>query len=139
MTINANLLVSAFSGGGRSSRFADFVVVTLPGFAFVTTSQEFLQVQNWARSRASLGNAHRDRSVLVDRLETVLARSGGGVATRGARSALSRLVAGMTQSGMQMDSWAIPHNLHEGVEVKKKPKLAGTSAADPVLPASQDD
>lgn len=120
MPLNQNLLLSAFSGGGRSTRYADFVVVTLPAGAFVATAMEFQQAQTWARARASMGNAQRDRSAFMDRFETLLARSGSGVATRGNRQALSRLVSGMLQGGLQLEGWSVPTNLNESVEIKKK-------------------
>lgn len=115
-----NLLLSTLSGGGRTSRYGDWVVVTLPAMAFATSAQEFQQVQAWARARASLGNVHRDRSFFVARFETVLARNGGGLATRGSRPVLQRLIAGLKQGGLQMDEWSIPHNINESVEIKRK-------------------
>ncbi|HEY0917335.1 MAG TPA: hypothetical protein VGE22_20815 [Solimonas sp.] len=115
-----NLLLSALSGGGRTSRYGDWVVVTLPAMAFATSAQEFQQVQTWARARSSMGNVHRDRSLFVERFETVLARSGGGIATRGSRPVLQRLIAGLKQGGLQMDEWSIPHNINESVEIKRK-------------------
>ncbi|AXQ29415.1 hypothetical protein D0B54_12275 [Solimonas sp. K1W22B-7] len=123
-----NLLLSTLSGGGRTSRYADFVVVTLPAMSFATTAQEFQQVQTWARSKTSLGNVHRDRTFFVGRFETVLARSGGGLATRGSRSILQRIIAGMKQGGMQMEEWSIPHNINESVEVKRRPAALDPAA-----------
>ncbi|HSW15166.1 MAG TPA: hypothetical protein VLI06_20120 [Solimonas sp.] len=120
MADRLNLLLSVLSGGGRTSRYGDFVVVTLPAQAFVTTSQEYLQAQTWARARASMGNAQRDRSAFVDRFETVLARNGCGIATKGSRPALARLVKGMKQGGMQIEDWAVPQNINDSVEIKKR-------------------
>lgn len=125
-----NLLLSALSGGGRSSRYGDFIIVTLPAMAFATTAMEFQQAQTWARARASLGNVHRDRSCFVDRFQTVLARSGGGLATRGSRPVLSRIVAGMKQNGLVMEDWSIPLNLDESMEVKKRAKATGPEASE---------
>lgn len=121
MAINANLLLSAFSGGGRTSRYGDFIVVTMSASAFVTTAQEFQQVQTWARARASLGNPQRDRTAFTERFQTLLARSGSGIATKGNRQILARIVKGMEQNGMQIGEWSVPHNINESVEVKKKP------------------
>ncbi len=131
-----NLLLSTLSGGGRTSRYGDFVVVTLPAMSFATTAQEFQQVQNWARSKTSLGNVNRDRSFFVGRFETVLARSGGGLATRGSRPILQRIIAGMKQGGLQMEEWSIPHNINESVEVKRRPVAASTDPAGPAEPAA---
>lgn len=120
MALTQNLLLSAFSGGGRTSRYGDFIVVTLSALAFATTAQEYQQVQTWARARVSLGNPHRDRTAFVDRFGIVLARNGCGVATKGSRPELARIVKGMQQNGLQIGDWAVPHNLNEGVEVKKR-------------------
>lgn len=134
--VNLNLLLSAFSGGGRTARYGDFVIVTMSASAFAATAQEFQQVQTWARARASLGNPHRDRSAFTDRFETVLARSGSGIATKGNRQILARIVKGMEQNGLQVGEWSVPHNINESVEVRKKPKAAepeagAAAAADP--------
>lgn len=124
MAANLNLLLSAFSGGGRTSRYGDFVVVTMTASAFVATAIEYQQVQTWARARASLGNAQRDRTAFTDRFETLLARSGSGIATKGSRQVLARLVKGMELSGLQIGDWSVPQNVNESVEIKKKPKPA---------------
>ncbi|MFA5940423.1 MAG: hypothetical protein WC809_13785 [Sinimarinibacterium sp.] len=124
MATLANLLLGAFSGGGRTARYGDFVVVTMSASAFVAPALDYHRVQTWARSRTSLGNAHRDRTAFTDRFETLLARSGCGIATKGSRQVLSRLVKGMEQSGLSITEWAVPQNVHEGVEVKKREKPA---------------
>ncbi len=54
--------------------------------------------------------------------DTVLARSGSGIATKGSRSVLAMIVKGMEKNGLQMGDWSVPHNINESVEVKKKPK-----------------
>jgi hypothetical protein len=122
MAIIQNMLLSALSSGGRTSRYGDFIIVTMPSAAFATTAQEYTTVQTWARSRASLGNPHRDRSAFVDRFDTVLARSGSGIATKGSRPVLAMIVKGMEKNGLQIGDWSVPHNINESVEVKKKPK-----------------
>lgn len=122
MAANLNLLLSAFSGGGRTSRYGDFVVVTMTASAFVATTIEYQQVQTWARARASLGNVQRDRTAFTDRFDTLLARSGSGIATKGSRQVLARLVKGMELSGLQLGDWSIPQNVNESVEIKKKPR-----------------
>lgn len=124
MATLANLLLGAFSGGGRTARYGDFVVVTMSAAAFVASALEYQRVQTWARARTSLGNAQRDRVAFTDRFETLLARSGCGIATKGSRQVLSRLVKGMEQNGLSVGEWAVPQNLHEGVEVKKKTQPA---------------
>ena len=120
------ILASVTAGGCRTSRLGDFVVVTLESMAFAVTALDFQQAQTWARSRTSVGNAHRDRGAFIDRFETILARSGGGIASKGSRPLLARIVKGMEQNGMLMAEWSIPHNINESVEMKKKPSQPDT-------------
>lgn len=117
-----NLLLSAFSGGCTSSRLGDVVVVKFPASTFAASALDFKMVQNWARARLSLGNANRDRSAFVDRFENVLARSGGGVATRGNRPALKYIVRALTQAGTDMLQWSVPHNINDSMEATKRPQ-----------------
>lgn len=127
------LLQSACVNGCRTTRYGDFVIVTMQGAAFATTAQDFQQAESWARGRTSLGNSNRDRTAYMDRHETVLARGGGGIATKGARSVLARIVNGMKANGIEIKEWSIPHNIFESVEVQK-PKVAAVPAATVVTP-----
>lgn len=117
--MSKSMLDSAFNGG-RSSRNGDLVVVTLPSQAFVTTAQEFMQLQQWGRSKPSNGIPTRDRTALIERLETVIARNGSGIATRGNPKALQRMVHNMEQLGMPLDDWAIPRFVDD--EIKRRDK-----------------
>lgn len=105
--------------GCRRARYGDFVIVTLSSSAFAVTAQEISTVESWARGRASLGSEHRDRTAFTDRFENLLARSGSGLASRGSRPVLARIVQGMEQNGIVMSEWSIPHNVNESVEIKK--------------------
>lgn len=128
-----SMLTAAFAGGGRSSRYGDYTVIYLQACAFVTTPIEFQQVQSWARGKNSTGMATRDRMLFVDRFENVLARSGSGIATKGNRSVLSRIVKSMKANGMPMDDWSVPLNLDASVEIarrKAEPAPAGAPGAD---------
>lgn len=128
----ATVLTAAFAQGGRSSRNGDYVIVYLQGCTFVTTAAELLSAQNWARGRVSCGNAVKDRSLFVDRIENVLARNGGGLATRGSRQTLRKIVKDMTANCMILEEWSIPANLHESMEIQRKP--AATPIAVKVPP-----
>lgn len=130
--MSVNLLNSVFAHGGRASRYGEFTMVFLHGCSFITTPMEFLQVQNWARGRNTSGNAVRDRSSFVDRFETLLGRVGSGVASRGPKSVLLRIVRAMTANAVFLEEWNIPHNLDEGVEIRKKPVPA--PGAPPTAP-----
>lgn len=124
------LLQSACLPACRTTRYGDFVVVTLQSAAFVTPAMDFQQAEAWARSRSSLGSTHRDRGAFLDRHETLLARNGSGIATKGARAMLARLVKGMEQCGMDAKEWSVPHNIFESVEIQKR-----KPPADPSQPA----
>ncbi|MGH8539287.1 MAG: hypothetical protein ACRETW_02115 [Stenotrophobium sp.] len=108
--------------GGRVSRNGDFVVVTLQNLGFVVPAMEFTQVQQWARSKVSNGIPHRDRMDFVNRFETLLARQGAGVATKGSNKALAAIVTGMEQAGLSLDEWMIPRGIFDSVEIVKKAK-----------------
>ena len=76
-------------------------------------------MQNWARGRTSCGNPSRDRSAFIDRFETVLGRVSGGVATRGNRSVLARIVKAMKSSSMFLEEWMVPRDLDASMEMKR--------------------
>jgi hypothetical protein len=117
-----SLLKSAMSQGGRTTRYANNVVVYLQGMAFVTTASEYQAAQMWARAKVACGVAQRDRMRFSERFGTTVGRNGGGVATKGAKSALQAIVTCMMQSGMQLEEWMIPRDLFESIEIKRKAK-----------------
>lgn len=127
----ATVLTSVLAHGGRTNRYGEFTVVHMHGCSFITTQMEFTQNQNWARARTSCGNPSRDRTTFTDRFETILGRSGSGVATRGNRSVLSRIVKAMKASSILLEEWMIPRDLDAGMEMKKR--LSGATR-QPVLP-----
>ena len=117
------VLNSVFATGGRVARYGEFSIVYMHNGAFITTPMELVTHQNWARGRVSSGNAVRDRTAFVDRFETVLARVGSGLATKGSRGLLQRIVKAMIAAAVPMESWAVPLNLNESMEMKKKPAV----------------
>ena len=98
--------------------------------AFAVTAQDLQVANSWARSRASLGNINRDRSAYTDRFDTMLARTGSGLASKGSRPTLARIVNGMKANGVDLNEWQVPHNVFESVEMKKSAPVAGESAPD---------
>lgn len=126
--MSKTLLDSAFNGG-RSSRNGDLIVVMLPSQSFVTNAQEFMQAQQWARSKQSNGNPNRDRAAFIERFETLIARNGSGVATRGNPKVLQRMVGVMEQQGMPLDEWMIPRFVDD--EIKRKVKVDDSAANEP--------
>jgi len=131
-SMSSTVLNSVLANGGRTSRYGDYTVVFMHACTFITTPMEFMQMQNWARARMSCGNPVRDRTLFVDRFETVLARSGGGIATKGAKGVLQRIVKSMKANAMSMDEWSIPLNLDESVEIARKPVLGAVPQAGDV-------
>lgn len=130
-----SILSSVEAHGGRSSRYGDFTVVHMHGCTFITTPMEFAQMRNWARGRVSSGNAVRDRTTFVDRFELVLAHVGAGVASRGNRMALSRIVKSMVANALMLEDWVVPPNLDEGVEIRKPVPRPAPAANDPATPS----
>ena len=126
-TIYARLIAD----GCRQARYGDFVIVTMPSTSFAVTAQELQGANSWARARASMGNVTRDRTAYTDRFETILARTGSGLASKGSRPTLARIVTGMKQNGVDMNEWMVPHNVFESVEVKKQ-KPAADAPAEPI-------
>lgn len=138
--MSATVLTSVLSHGGRTNRYGDFTVVHMHGCSFITTPMEYMQMQNWARGRMSCGNASRDRTTFVDRFETVLGRTGGGVATRGNRSVLARIVKAMKANSVVVEGWMVPHDLGQGMEMKRAkgwaPAAPPAATAAPVVAAN---
>jgi len=138
---DATILTSVFAHGGRTGRYGEFTIVYMHGCTFITTPMEFMQQQNWARSRVSSGNPARDRTAFVERFETVLARSGAGVATRGNRSVLSRIAKAMKASSIFLEEWMIPRDLDASLEMKRpkgwvSPTQAAAAAAAAAVAAA---
>jgi hypothetical protein len=136
--MSATVLSSVFASGGRTARYGDYTVVYMQGSAFITTPMEFIQMQNWARARQTCGNAVRDRTLFVDRFETLLARIGCGLTSKGNRTLLSRIVKSMKANAMFLEEWSIPRNLDEGVEMKKKPDVRAAMAGGMHAPVPAD-
>ncbi|MCK5859786.1 hypothetical protein [Abyssibacter sp.] len=112
MTARLTMMTTVFADGGRMTRFGDFVVCRLSTGSFTVTSLEFQPIRMWAHAKLSTGNVVRDRALFVDRFQTLLARKGSGIATRGNREALKRLARGLQQMGIAMGEWSVPHDLN---------------------------
>jgi hypothetical protein len=132
----ATILHSVQANGGRTSRYGEFTMVFMHNCGFITTPMEYMQMQNWARGRVSTGNPNRDRTLFIDRFETVLGRGGSGVATRGSKAGLLRIVKAMESTGILLEEWLIPRDLADGVEVKKKPAEAKVATGTGTFAAS---
>lgn len=117
--MSATILTSVQAQGGRTSRYGEFTMVFMHGGGFITTPMEYMQMQNWARGRISTGNPVRDRTAFVDRFETILGRVGSGIATKGSKAILLRIVKAMKANAVFLEEWSVPRGLEEGVEMKK--------------------
>jgi len=138
--MTATVFTSVMQHGGRTSRYGDFTVVHMHGCSFITTPMEFMQMQNWARGRMSCGTPARDRSSFTDRFETLLARVGSGLTSRGNRMALGRIVKSMKANAVFLEEWSIPRDLDAGVEIRKrKPAADPQSGTDAPVPAAADE
>ena len=134
--MSATVFTSVFAHGGRTSRYGDFTIIHMHNCSFVTTPMECMQMSNWARSRPSSGNPQRDRMSFVERFETVLARVGSGVATRGSRGILARMVKSMKASSLMLEDWQVPRDLNQDMQMKKRPAPAVAVIAPAAAPAA---
>jgi hypothetical protein len=116
------LLASAMAGG-HIRRYGDMSVVALPNMGFVTNHQDLHQAQAWGRGKIGSAAAHKDRTRLIERFETLIGRVGSGCATRGGHKALGALVKIMKQSGMDLDSWMIPKLVLDDVFPPRVPEV----------------
>ena len=134
----ASILESVIKNG-RVSRNGDFVVVTLQALSFVVPAVEYQQVQQWARSRVSNDIPHRDRADFVNRFETLLARQGCGIASKGSNKMLAAIMQNMEQAGLSLDEWMIPQGIYDSVEIKKKKPADSDAENDAAEPGAPED
>lgn len=124
----ANSMMDNVLSGGRVSRAGDLAVVYLQACAFATTSQDYQQVQQWARSKTGSDVPNRDKAAFIARFETIIGRNGSGIATKGSNKVLAKMVKAMEQMGLTPEDWMIPPNLDaDEIEVKKKAKPDDTA------------
>ncbi|MEC9358135.1 MAG: hypothetical protein VX836_09730 [Pseudomonadota bacterium] len=94
------------------SRYGELVQLVMPGEgALIVPTTEFTFVQKWAQRRNSTGSPIRDRALVLEKLDTVIARSGSLVSTRGSRKPLETLVRAMRGAGFAPEEWNLPTDL----------------------------
>jgi hypothetical protein len=103
--MSATLFASVFGTGGRVSRYGEFTIFTTNGCSFATSPLEFERQQAWASARSSSGDAARDCALFLDRFETIIGRDSSGMASKGSRMALLRIVKAMKASSIFMEGW----------------------------------
>lgn len=99
---------SVFDHGSRITRYGEFSVITFPGGAVVASGLECHQLQMWARTEKSRGAQTLDVMAFIGRFQTLLARKGSGVATRGSQLVLRGIVQAMQTCGLPMADWSVP-------------------------------
>jgi len=110
-----SIRTGAISTDGRTILYGDYVLIVVSGGAFITTPQEFQQVESWARARRSSGVKSKDRTVFVEKFQTVIARRGSGFATRGNPAVITTLVKAMKANETPLADWSIPPEILEAV------------------------
>lgn len=94
------------------SRYGELVQLVMPGEgALIVPTAEFTFAQKWAQRRNSTGSPIRDRALVLEKLDTVIARSGSLVSTRGSRKPLETLVRAMRGAGFAPEEWNLPADL----------------------------
>ncbi|MGQ0586713.1 MAG: hypothetical protein ACT4PK_05885 [Gammaproteobacteria bacterium] len=106
--MSATVLASVFNGG-RVSRHSEFIIITLRGSSFATTPAEFERHQDWARTRASTGDAARDCAMFLARFDTVIGRDGSGIPSKGSAMAVLRIIKAMRANAVFMEGWNVPY------------------------------
>lgn len=82
-------------------------------------ADEWRSAEKWAASRRGGAVAHRDRQVLLERITTVVTRSGTTFTTlKGSPKSLSQLEKLMKSGGFDLNEWRFPAD--EGT-IRKRP------------------
>lgn len=77
------------------------------GGAMVVMSQEFVQVQKWASSKAASQNAITDTGRFLTQFTALVSRPGSVVGTTGSDKAIEGLVRAMKQGGYDVNEWML--------------------------------
>ncbi len=104
VTVSSGVAVWVVDGQGAAAMPAD----------------EWRSSEKWANSRRGGINAARDRAVLLERITTMVTRSGTTFTTlKGSQKSLDQLQKAMKAGGFDMNEWRFPAD--EGT-LKKRPK-----------------
>lgn len=123
-----SILTGATAAGCRRTRHGESVLVVMQSTAFAVLALELTKVESWARATASIGGGQRDLIAFVARFDHVLARSGGGVATRGSDAVLARIARDLVAHDVDISGWAMPRSVRESLQVN--PAVPSPGAAD---------
>lgn len=122
-----SILTGATAAGCRRTRHGDSVVVVMQSTAFAVLALDLTKVESWVRATASIGGGQRDLTAFVARFDHVLARTGGGVATRGSDVVLARIARDLIANNVDVSGWAMPRSVRESLDVHPAMPPSGTS------------
>lgn len=137
MARQLNLFESA-TKRARIQRQGTLVQITIDGGgAMVVFTQEFVQVQKWAQSKAASQNQITDTGRFLTQFSVMVSRPGSILGTQGSNKLLEGLVRAMKQGGYDINEWSLSPdqknvgNVMEPTPPKAKPK-ADTEDEAPV-------
>lgn len=100
--------------GGRVIKQPQLVQFIVDGNgAMVTSTQDFYQVEKWANSRYGSGNRLADRNRFLEQIQTLVARPGSFVSTKGSTKPLEDLCKLMKAAGYDLAEWQLPPELKD--------------------------
>lgn len=123
-------------------RSGDVTLIVFDGLGAVATDAlGFRGAQRWAQSRIASGNPTRDRTSVLERLETAIVRTGTAVTTtHGTARGIATLAKAMKQAGFNLKDWSIPKAVLEDIDAR--PDMSGRQSRDddePETPPEDDD
>ncbi len=126
-------LFEAATTRGRVIRQGEIVQWVMDGSgAIVIPAQDFLIAQKWGQSRTGSTNIVTDRGRLLEKFETLIARPGSFVSTRGNTRSLASLAKVMIASGYDISEWGLPFDVKQALKPadpnEAKLKAAGLAA-----------
>lgn len=110
-------LFEAATNRGRVIRQGEIVHWVMDGSgAVVVPAQDFLIAQKWGQSRTGSTNVVTDRGRFLEKFETLIARPGSFVSTRGNTRSLASLAKVMIASGYDMSEWGLPFDVKQALK-----------------------
>lgn len=123
-------LLQAVTSAGRVVRQGPLVQFIIDGNgAMVMPTLDFFTVEKWANSKFASGNRMADRTRFLDQIQTLVARPGSFISTRGSSKTLEDLARLMKANGYDLNEWQLPPELKNlgkppPPEAAKKPGAA---------------
>lgn len=128
--MNKNLFQSLTEGGHTQSiGMVTLIVLGRGRGAFVAPVFDASVARKWAEGRDATGIEYRDMTQFMDRFETLIARSGCPLVTRGHPVKLIELAKEMKSAGYELSEWSLPQEVMDAFK-RKKPEPEKPVAAD---------